>query len=51
MARIGTRAPGARPAGDLHQPVFDIDERAIGTGVRVLASTAVFASNTAAAGA
>jgi amidohydrolase len=43
MARIGTRAPGARAAGDLHQPVFDIDERAIGTGVRVLASTAVAA--------
>jgi amidohydrolase len=51
MARIGTRAPDARAAGDLHQPVFDIDERAIGAGVRVLASTAVLASNTAAAGA
>ena len=43
MARIGTRAPGAGAAGDLHQPVFDIDERAIGAGVRVLASTAVAA--------
>jgi amidohydrolase len=43
MARIGTRAPGARVAGDLHQPVFDIDERAIGAGVRVLASIAVAA--------
>jgi amidohydrolase len=51
MARIGTRAPDARAAGDLHQPVFDIDERAIGAGVRVLASTAVLAWNTAAAGA
>ena len=43
MARIGTRAPSARVAGDLHQPVFDIDERAIGAGVRVLASIAVAA--------
>ena len=51
MARIGTRAPGARLAGDLHQPVFDIDERAIGAGVRVLAAIAVSAWNTAAAGA
>jgi amidohydrolase len=51
MARIGTRAPGARTAGDLHQPVFDIDERAIGVGVRVLAAVAESAWNTAAAGA
>jgi len=40
MARIGTRAPGVLSAGDLHQPTFDIDERAIGLGVRVLASVA-----------
>ena len=51
MARIGTRAPGTQAVGDLHQPVFDIDERAIGAGVRVLASTAVLGSSTAAAGA
>ncbi len=38
MARLGTRAPGALAAGDLHQPTFDIDERAIGAGVRVLAA-------------
>src|ERR1700728_2804144 len=38
MARLGTRTPGALAAGDLHQPTFDIDERAIGTGVRVLAA-------------
>ena len=43
MARIGTRTPGAAAEGDLHQPVFDIDERAIGTGVRVLAAVAVAA--------
>ena len=40
MARLGSRAPGARTAGDLHQPTFDIDERAIGAGVRVLAAVA-----------
>ena len=38
MARLGTRPPGALTAGDLHQPTFDIDERAIGIGVRVLAA-------------
>ncbi len=36
MARLGTRTPGTLTAGDLHQPTFDIDERAIGVGVRVL---------------
>jgi amidohydrolase len=40
MARLGTRTPGALTAGDLHQPTFDIDERAIGAGVRVLAAVA-----------
>jgi amidohydrolase len=40
MARIGTRTPGTLAGGDLHQPTFDIDERAIGLGVRVLASVA-----------
>ncbi len=40
MARLGTRTPGALVGGDLHQPTFDIDERAIGVGVRVLASLA-----------
>jgi amidohydrolase len=40
MARLGSRAPGALTTGDLHQPTFDIDERAIGTGVRVLAAVA-----------
>ena len=38
MARLGTRTPGEPSAGDLHQPTFDIDERAIGIGVRVLAA-------------
>ena len=40
MARLGSRTPGAPGAGDLHQPTFDIDERAIGAGVRVLAAVA-----------
>jgi len=40
MARLGTRAPGGAAVGDLHQPTFDIDERAIGAGVRVLAAVA-----------
>jgi amidohydrolase len=30
MARLGTRSPGTDTPGDLHQPTFDIDERAIG---------------------
>jgi amidohydrolase len=40
MARLGSRTPGALTAGDLHQPTLDIDERAIGVGVRVLAAVA-----------
>ena len=40
MARLGTRTPGAQTVGDLHQPTFDIDERAIGTGIKVLAALA-----------
>jgi amidohydrolase len=40
MARLGTRTPGTLTAGDLHQPTFDIDERAIGVGIRVLAAIA-----------
>ena len=38
LARLGTRAPDGPAVGDLHQPTFDIDERAIGAGVRVLAA-------------
>jgi amidohydrolase len=38
MARLGTRTPGALITGDLHQPTFDVDERAIGVGVRVLSA-------------
>jgi hypothetical protein len=35
--------PGATTSYDLHQPTFDVDERAIGVGVRVLAATAITA--------
>jgi amidohydrolase len=44
MARLGTRTPGTLTTVDLHQPTFDIDERAIGAGVRVLAGTVAAAS-------
>ncbi|WP_131765573.1 amidohydrolase [Candidatus Protofrankia californiensis] len=40
LARLGTRSPGG-PVYDLHQGRFDVDERAIGLGVRLLATTAV----------
>ena len=41
LARLGTRVPGAADSYDLHQPTFDVDERAIGVGVRVMAATAI----------
>ncbi len=40
MARLGVRAPGTAPY-DLHQPGFDVDERCIGIGVRLLTSAAL----------
>ena len=43
LARLGTRVPGSTASLDLHQPTFDIDERAISVGVRVMAATAVTA--------
>jgi len=43
LARLGTRVPGSADSFDLHQPTFDIDERAIGVGVRVMAATALTA--------
>jgi amidohydrolase len=43
LARLGTRVPSSGDEFDLHQPTFDVDERAIGVGVRVLAATAVTA--------
>ena len=42
MARLGVW-PGDGPMRDIHQPSFDIDERAIPFGVRILARTALIA--------
>ena len=39
MARLGVRP--AHDAADLHSPTFDVDERAIGVGVRVLVQAAL----------
>jgi len=41
MARLGVRPPGSEHPVDLHQPTFDVDETAIGIGVRVLAAAAL----------
>ena len=32
LARLGTRTPGSGDDFDIHQPAFDVDERAIGIG-------------------
>ncbi|MFL6128235.1 MAG: amidohydrolase [Mycobacteriales bacterium] len=40
LARLGVRSPVAqRPALDLHQPTFDIDEDALAVGVRLMVHT------------
>jgi amidohydrolase len=41
MARLGVRTPGSSGVMDLHQPSFDVDERAIGIGARVLVECAL----------
>jgi amidohydrolase len=41
LARLGTHSGG--PPLDLHRGTFDVDERAIGIGVRVMARTALHA--------
>ena len=43
LFRLGTRSPGAVRELDIHQPSFDVDERCIGVGVRVMAATALTA--------
>ena len=43
LARLGTRTPGSGQDFDIHQPAFDIDERAIGIGLRLLAAAALTA--------
>ncbi|HXV94624.1 MAG TPA: M20 family metallopeptidase [Pseudonocardia sp.] len=40
MARLGVW-PGHGPMRDIHQPTFDLDERALPVGVRVLVNTAL----------
>jgi amidohydrolase len=41
MARLGVKPVGSANAMDLHQPAFDVDEAAIGVGVRVLVAAAL----------
>jgi amidohydrolase len=43
LARLGTRTPGSAADFDIHQAVFDVDERAIGCGIRLMAATALTA--------
>jgi amidohydrolase len=43
LARLGTRTPGSPADFDIHQAVFDVDERAIGYGIRLMAATALTA--------
>ena len=40
LARLGVRPVGSDAAMDLHQPSFDVDEAAIGVGVRILEAAA-----------
>ena len=40
MGRLGVRPPGSERPHDLHQGSFDVDEQAIGVGVRVLVEAA-----------
>jgi metal-dependent amidase/aminoacylase/carboxypeptidase family protein len=43
LARLGTRCPASAEDFDIHQSAFDVDERAIAVGVRVMAATALAA--------
>jgi amidohydrolase len=43
MIRLGVGLPGAESGYDIHQSTFDVDERAIGHGVRVFVHTALAA--------
>ncbi|HCU96438.1 MAG TPA: amidohydrolase [Actinobacteria bacterium] len=43
LARLGIRGPQTPTDLDIHQANFDIDERAIGVGVKVMATTALLA--------
>ncbi len=43
LARLGVGKPGDLVVRDLHQGTFDVDERAIAVGVRVLCAAAMLA--------
>ncbi|WP_283138579.1 M20 family metallopeptidase [Rhizohabitans arisaemae] len=43
FARLGVRTPNTPTIADIHQPTFDVDERAIAAGVRLMAATALTA--------
>ncbi|HET9894282.1 MAG TPA: amidohydrolase [Streptosporangiaceae bacterium] len=43
LFRLGTRRPGSVDDFDIHQPMFDVDERCIGVGIKVMAATAMTA--------
>jgi len=43
LARLGTRTPGSAADFDIHQGTFDVDERAIAIGVRLMTATALTA--------
>ncbi len=41
LFRLGVQVPGTHDGGDLHQGTFDVDERAIDVGVRLLTAVAL----------
>jgi amidohydrolase len=43
MIRLGTGIPGNETPMDIHQSGFDVDERAIGYGIRTMVHTALAA--------
>jgi amidohydrolase len=43
LFRLGTRRPGSGEEFDIHQPMFDVDERCIGVGIKVMAAIAMMA--------
>lgn len=43
LARLGVRTPGSSGEYDLHRGDFDVDERCVAVGVRVLSATALTA--------
>jgi amidohydrolase len=43
LFRLGTRRPASGDEFDIHQPMFDVDERCIGVGVKVMSAIAMTA--------